>query len=70
MSFHSKDNWFWKRGADGSVTVTQQDVYGNIICFHQVDASTWCSIIASVSMSGDTADSFAQAERLHMIVSG
>ncbi len=64
--YHWKDNWFFKRGADGTVVVRHDNKET-----HRPDVSLlippneWASIIASVSARGETAEQYAAATDFH-----
>lgn len=61
MSFHTTDGWHWRRLEDGTVQVFND----RLGVQHKMDASTWASVVASVSAGGETAERFAQAEAFH-----
>lgn len=64
--FHARDNWFFRREDDGSVRILAPDSMGSGA--HQavtLDANTWASVVASVSGSGETAETFHAARRFH-----
>lgn len=64
--FHAKDMWFFRREDDGSVRITAPDSMGPGA--HQVvtlDASTWASVVASVSAQGETSDTYRAALDFH-----
>ena len=60
--FHAHDGWYFQRGDNGAVTVTNVK-HAN--CTVTVDANTWASIVASVSVSGETSNTFYAALTLH-----
>lgn len=64
--FHARDGWYFRREDDGSVRISAPDSMGpgasQVIT---LDANTWASVVASVSRNGETADSFAAADRFH-----
>lgn len=66
--FHSHDEFFWLRMVDGSVRVRiyGDEGYGGPFIEHVMDPSTWASVVASVTPQGDTADTFREAQRLHL----
>lgn len=64
--FHASNNWFFRREDDGSVRILAPDSLGPGA--HQVvtlDASTWASVVASVSGAGETAATFEAARSFH-----
>ena len=67
--FHYRDGWYFEQLEDGSVRITypggwidggKRDVEEFII-----DTDSWCSIIASMSRSGETAEKWQEANRFH-----
>lgn len=68
--FHVRDGWFFVREVDGAVTLERRDSIREPnqepdnfrLTF---DASTWASIVASVTAKGDNAETFALANSLH-----
>lgn len=64
--FHWRDNWFFKRGADGTVIIRHDSKET-----HRPDAeifippNEWASIVASVCALGENADTYDLATRLH-----
>lgn len=58
--FHAHDGWYFHREADGSVRATATG--GEEIILHP---DTWASIVAHVSVTGDTAEAFEQARAFH-----
>ena len=72
MAFHWKDNWFFERRPDGSVRIYHEDLEADQedemvehdVCL-DIDADSWCSIMASVSAQGETAESFQEARNFH-----
>lgn len=59
--FHAKNGWFFERQEDGSVKVISPK--DRII----LDPDTWASVIASMSIRGDSAEAFQEAKRLHSL---
>lgn len=60
MSFHTFDNWRWDRNHDGSVTV--QAPSGET---HIMPASTWASVVASMSKGGEVDGRYYAALDFH-----
>ena len=58
--FHAHSGWYFSRLVDGAVAVSGPN--GVSVTF---DAGTWASIVASVSATGETGESFYAAERFH-----
>lgn len=64
--FHWRDGWYFKRGADGTVVMRHDSKET-----HRPDAEAlippneWASIVASVCASGETAETYDAATRLH-----
>lgn len=58
--FHVRDNLFFERDADGSVEITCPDG-----TFLVIDASSWASVVASVSAQGETGESYRAALDFH-----
>lgn len=64
--FHAHDGWFFRREEDGSVRILAPDSAGRGASQKVVlDPNTWASVVASVSASGDTSETFGAAKRLH-----
>jgi hypothetical protein len=64
--FHAHSDWYFRRKEDGSVLITAPDSLGPGA--HQVvtlDANTWASVVASVSASGETAETWNAARQMH-----
>lgn len=67
--FHARDGWYFSRNADGCVRITNRrnvstDVR-HVIAEVEVDADTWCSIIASMTPTRETSATFQAARDLH-----
>ena len=65
MTYHWRDNWFFMREPDGSVSIKAPaggDIEARIAV---IPADEWASIIASVSASGDTAETYRLAQLFH-----
>ena len=60
--FHWKDGWYFGKTVGGDVTIENKSLG---ISRMLIDPDSWCSIIASVSKTGDTAENFAQAQEFH-----
>ena len=60
--FHAKDGWYFTRREDGSVRIISPDPKVTIV----LDPDTWCSVMASVALKGDTAEAFQDARDLHV----
>jgi hypothetical protein len=68
--FHAHDGWYFRRNGDGSVTVSvTQTAQADAPVEREVTVSpeTWASIVASVSLHGESALTFAAAAGLHVI---
>ena len=72
MAFHYKDNWYFDRLSDGSVQIYRgtHDIsgfplYPSTSLILEIDADSWCSIIASVSKDGENARTWELAKQLH-----
>ncbi len=66
--FHYKDGIFFKREDDGSVTVIKRVIAhdgAEIIAEFTIDADGWCSIIASMSDTGETSEKWTEANKFH-----
>ena len=62
MAFHAKAGWWFTRMDDGSVRVHRQSVDGIRILDSIVFSVTeWASIVSSVSNTGETRQSWADA---------
>lgn len=64
--FHAKDGWYFRREPTGGVRILSPAAYGpgsgqTVV----LDESTWASAVASVSVHGESAESFAAARQLH-----
>lgn len=62
--FHAHSGWFFRREPDGSVRILAPDSQAT----HQVvtlDANTWASVVASVSDTGETGETFRAALAAH-----
>ena len=57
--FHAKDGWYFERMEDGSVRISAavQRSTETLV----VDAATWASIVAAVSATGGTSETFYAA---------
>lgn len=64
--FHYKDGWYFSRLEDGSVCIEKEHAAGIVTSKTIIDPSSWASIVASVSIKGDTREAFDKAEELHM----
>jgi hypothetical protein len=60
-AFHAHDGWFFKRNEDGSVTVWAGDDGAE----QSFEPSEWASIVASVSVGGETGATYRRALGLH-----
>lgn len=74
MAFHWKHGWYFERlnekehnRPDGTVKIFHSGEAGvspgNISLY--IDPASWASIVASVTASGDNAETFSLAEKLH-----
>jgi hypothetical protein len=64
--FHARDGWYFRREDDGSVRILAPDSLGPgaqqaIV----LDASTWASVVASVSAAGETGETYRTALLFH-----
>lgn len=65
--FHAHSGWYFRREDDGTVRIVAPDSLGAGANQRvELDAGTWASVIASVSASGGTSETFAAAKALHM----
>lgn len=58
--FHARNGWYFRRGADASVTIWAED--GREVA---LDPSTWASVVASVSAQGEGYHSHQAALAFH-----
>ncbi|MFI7126011.1 hypothetical protein ACIBQ1_09975 [Nonomuraea sp. NPDC050153] len=64
--FHAKNGWYFRREDDGSVHIAAPDSMGpGASQVVTLDANTWASVVASVSATGETGDTFSQALVFH-----
>ena len=64
--FHAIDGWYFERLSDGRVHVVVQPKLDEAPVTDIIfDESSWCSIIASVSPTGDNGNTFPLAAQLH-----
>ncbi len=59
-AFHWRDGWYFSRTESGDVMIepgTDHEVV--------VPAAEWASVVASVTPTGDTAETHSEAVRLH-----
>ena len=68
--FHAHSGWYFKRLDDGSVEVTHRKNGpgfgdGEIIDSVVFDASSWASVVSSVSKEGETGERFYAALAFH-----
>lgn len=66
--FHAHGGWYFRREDDGSVTIEVAEsahVDAPLKVALTVDPDTWASIVASVSGSGETGDTWRAARTLH-----
>jgi hypothetical protein len=64
--------WYFQRTEDGNVKICVHDERPpyELLVSALIPASQWASIVASVSLHGEGAESFHDAERLHRGVEG
>jgi hypothetical protein len=66
-AYHAHDGWEFQRLPDGSVRLTKEpaagEYAGQMVTF---SVEEWASIVASVSVAGETAETWRAAERAHM----
>lgn len=70
MAFHWKDNWYFERRENGGVRIYHLDERGIADEDIEIDADSWASIVASVSASGETGETFREARDFHMMKKG
>lgn len=63
--FHYKDGWYFERLVDGSVRIIKNIGSLPSATSVTIDPASWASIVAHVSLDGDTADTFAKAVVFH-----
>lgn len=66
--FHYKDGWFFTRQNDGSVLLECRDKMqpdGEVLTSLKIDADSWCSVIASMSDTGETHEKWLEARKFH-----
>jgi hypothetical protein len=63
--FHHKDGWYFGRLHDGSVLIQKRGLDGGIL-EHVIDVDSWASIVAAVSVSGETRESWQLARVFHI----
>lgn len=61
--FHAKDGWYFERQSDGSVKISA--AVERCTETITVDASSWASIVASVSKDGESSDTYHAALQAH-----
>lgn len=59
LGFHAHSGQYFRRLDDGRVEIRNSD--GVFVC----DASTWASVVASVSARGETGETYRQALDFH-----
>lgn len=68
-TFHAREGWFFLRGDDGSVRIQRRSEAGllgdDVLADVTLEASSWASVVAFVSASGENARSFAAALAFH-----
>jgi hypothetical protein len=64
--YHARDGWYFRREDDGSVHIAAPDSMGpGASQVVTLDANAWASVVASVSRSGESGDTFAAARHFH-----
>lgn len=63
MAFHTHDGWEFERTADGGVVITGPAGSG---IRHELMASEWASVVASVSALGESGGRYYVALGLHL----
>lgn len=65
--FHYRDGWYFERLEDGSVLITYpvKILDDEKIMKFRIDGDSWASIVAAVTPTGDNAETFDMAMRLH-----
>jgi hypothetical protein len=67
-NFHNRDGWYFKRLEDGSVRIqktTTAHVDAPVEYEHVIPENEWASIVAHVSVGGETGDSYQEAREFH-----
>jgi hypothetical protein len=64
--FHTHGGWFWIRRFDGAVLIQRRTVNGNIAEEHVLSASEWASVVASMSLRGESDATRCEALELHL----
>jgi hypothetical protein len=65
--FHAKDGWFFERTDDSDVRIVKTDgkLGGPTIVEGVLPTDTWASVVASVSVGGETLQTWQQALGFH-----
>jgi hypothetical protein len=63
--YHSHSGVHWERQWDGAVRITQRTHGGQVVREHVIDADTWASIVAAVSLKGTDSAQRERALLLH-----
>lgn len=64
--YHESDGWYFKRLTNGDVRIRIVDwPEGRIVREHIVAWGPWCSLIASVSIRGETSATWPLANEFH-----
>ena len=68
--FHSKEGWFFQRESGGEVRVRHDPSVSGLTASDRrdvvmLDADVWASVVASVSASGETAETWQAVRRFH-----
>lgn len=66
--FHYKDGIYFKREENGDVTIVIKDsahVDAKVVKTLNIDVNGWCSIIASVSDTGETSEKWEDSLKFH-----
>lgn len=64
--FHANDNIFFTRHDRGEVEIMTKEIDGRTNHW-TIEADTWASVVASVSVSGETKQTWDEARALHNI---
>lgn len=67
-TFHWQEGWFFTRLEDGSVKIVKKEEAtdeAKIIVEAIIPADEWASIIAYVSVKGETGENYREAQKFH-----
>lgn len=73
--FHQRDGFYAERLEGGSVRLVKQNpatpieqshgAQGDVVMDHTIPAAEWASIVAAVSVGGETSETYRAARDLH-----